>query len=98
MSWLQRYQQRQRDLARGVDADLVRDNRNRLRWAAYLGCALALPPIAHILSLPETLRIAADMIAIPCLIAGIVLFHRARATNRFLREPDPEPPPSVFKD
>jgi len=98
MSWLRRYQQRQRDLARGVDADLVRDNRNRLRWAAYLSCALAFPAIAHILSLPQALRIAADMIAIPCAIVAIVLFPWSMATNRFLRKPDPEPPPSIFKD
>ncbi|MGB6623966.1 MAG: hypothetical protein WBE43_04210, partial [Candidatus Acidiferrales bacterium] len=35
LDWFRRYRQRQRDLAAGVDADLVRSNRRKSRFALW---------------------------------------------------------------
>ncbi len=98
MSWWQRFQQRQYDLARGVDADLVRDTTTHSRLSMALFClALLLAWIAHKLPLPYSLRLAAIILAAVSLIAGAVLSRWTMAEDRFLRKPDPEPPPSIFK-
>ncbi|HET9184024.1 MAG TPA: hypothetical protein VFP59_17995 [Candidatus Angelobacter sp.] len=99
MSWLRRLLQRQYDLARGVDADLLRANRRRFKLAAALLClGLLFAWIAVKIPLPPILNVAATILIMLLMIASFVLFHWAWAEQRFLRKPDPEPPPSILKD
>jgi len=99
MSWLRRWLQRRSDLARGVDADLVRANRKRWKLGVLLFCvALLLGWIAEKLSLPRALHLAVIVLATLLMIASVFLLHWATAEQRFLRKPGPEPPPSIFKD
>jgi hypothetical protein len=99
MSWLRRTLQRRYDLARGVDADLVRANRKRWKLAAALFClAFLVAWITQKLPLSQAMHSAANIAAGGLGIAGFVLFKWAWAEERFLRKPDPEPPPSIFKE
>lgn len=99
MSWLQRYLQRRYDLARGVDADLVAANRKRWKLSTALFCAgVLLGWLETKLPLPHALRLAADILALFSLAAGIALFHWAWQVDAFLSRPDPEQPPDIFKD
>src|SRR5689334_6525282 len=99
MSWLRRWLQRQSDLARGVDADLLRANRRRFMLAAALLClALLLAWMGQKLPLSRAMHSVTEIAAGLLAVAGFVLFWWAGAQGRFLRKPDPEPPPSIFKD
>ena len=99
MSWLRRFKQRQYDLARGIDADLLRANRRRFKMAAGLLClGLLLAWITQKFPLPHAVQFATTMLAVLLAIAGTALFWCAWAEERFLRKPDPEPPPSIFKE
>jgi hypothetical protein len=43
LEWLDRWQQRQRELQNGADADLVRDNRRRWKYSlALFVCSFSL--------------------------------------------------------
>jgi len=96
MSWLRRSRQRQHDLANGMDADLVRANSRRWKAAALLfGLAFLLRWIAR--ALPPVVQFATTLIAILLAIASLVLFWWAWRVQAFLDQPDPEPPPSIFK-
>lgn len=98
MSWLRRSLQRQRDLARGVDADLVRANRRRWKLAAGFFClAFLLRWFALKLALQHVVQVAITLVAILLAIASLVLFWWAWKVDTFLEQPDPEPPPSIFK-
>ena len=96
--WLKRLNERQRDLGRGVVADLVRDNRSR--WRSALGISLLgivlvvgedrapIPGWAHL-----SIRIA----GIAFLLLGLVVAKWALQERAFLNKPDPEEPPRMFK-
>jgi hypothetical protein len=96
-NWLKRFQERQRDLGRGVDADLVKDNRRRFRRDLSLlvfGCLLGF--VGPKLHLPLVLRTAAAiMFGVSCLI-GLLMLQWAARESAFLNTPDSEKPLSIL--
>jgi hypothetical protein len=50
------------------------------------------------ISAAARVQFATTMVAVLLAIAGAALFSWAWAEERFLRKPDPEPPPSIFKE
>jgi len=95
---LERWQQRQHQLAQGVDAGLVRDNQKRYGLAfGLLGFAFAFGLLASKARLPSTLRLIVGVIGTASFLAGFVLAAWARQEAAFLHKPDPEEPPKIFK-
>ena len=97
-NWLKRQQDRQRELERGVDADLVHGNRRRFRVSFRLlaaGTVLALA--ARYLPGPPWARRTLTLAASGCLVCGFILFKWAMRERAFLNEPGPEEPPKLFK-
>lgn len=96
--WLQRWRQRQHDLARGVDADLVRDNGKRYKVAfglIGLGLLLAVPgSTIHTPSLLHWVLLDAGGVSA---VVGFLMAMWAREESAFLDKPDPEEPPTIFK-
>lgn|ERR1700719_1732339 len=98
LGWFGRWLQRQRDLSRGVDADLVRDNSKRYRRAfGLIGFGFLLSLLDAKIKIPGTLRPTAIGIAIVSIIAGFLLAAWARQERAFLSKPDQEEPPRIFK-
>jgi hypothetical protein len=98
ISWFERWRRRQRDLTQGVDADLVRDNRNRYRLAlGLIGFAFLLGLLGSRVHIPSTLHSIVVGIAIVSLVAGFLLAAWARQEAAFLSKPDPVDPPRIFK-
>jgi len=96
--WWARQQKRQRELAQGVDADLVHANRKRYKLAfGLLGFGLVLTFLNAEARLPEVVRIIVVGAAMAAWIAGIVVAKWARQEQMFLNQPDPEGPPSILK-
>jgi hypothetical protein len=96
--WIRRWNQRQRDLTRGVDADLVRDNRKRYKLAFGLqGLALFLILLCAKFHIPRTLRWILSAAAGLSFLAGWLLALWAQQEAGFLNKPDPEEPPRIFK-
>ena len=94
-SWLKR----QRELAQGADADLMRANRRRFRLAFGLaGVGFVLGVFGVKLHLPSTFDTALRVIAAACVGLGFVLGQWARRERTFLTQPDPDGPISVFRD
>lgn len=91
-----RWDERARDLERGVDADLVKANRKRYQISSLLMALgvgmipLALWPPAQP-AIPEAFRWIGAAIA----AAGMIGLRWARAENEFLQRPDPEKPPRL---
>ena len=97
-SWFERWRQRQRDLAQGVDADLIRDNRNRYKLAfGLIGFAFLLSLLASKIQNTSTLRMIIVGMAVVSLVVGFLLAAWARQEAAFLNKPDPEEPPRIFK-
>jgi hypothetical protein len=96
--WLQRWSQRQRDLSRGVDADLVRDNGKRYKVAfGLIGLGLLLAVLGskvHTSSLLHWVILDAGGVSA---VVGFLLAMWAREESAFLSKPDPEEPPTIFK-
>ena len=99
MSYWQRFTQRQEDLARGVDADLVRDyrRRERLSWI-LLGAGLLLIFVDSKLRLQGILRSIFAYSGGACVVVSGLLRQWARREWMFVNEPDPEEPPSILKE
>jgi len=97
-SWFERWRQRQRDLTQGVDADLIRDNRNRYRLAfGLIGFGFLLGLLDARIRIPSMVRLIVVGMAGASLIAGFLLAAWARQEAAFLSKPDPEEPPRIFK-
>jgi len=97
-SWLERWRHRQRDLAQGADADLVRDNRNRYRLAfGLMGFGFLLSLLDTKVKIPNTLRLIIVGMATASLVAGFLLALWARQMAAFLSKPQPEEPPRMIK-
>jgi hypothetical protein len=97
--WLERWQRRQRELAEGADADLVQANHRRFR------VAFGLIGLASVLGLLDArlhpsyvwhfvLRCAAGVSG----LVGIVMANWARQQDVLLSRPEPEGPPTIFKE
>jgi protein-S-isoprenylcysteine O-methyltransferase Ste14 len=96
--YLRRWSQRQRDLSRGVDAGLVRDNRKRYKVAfglVALGLLLAmLGSKVHTPSLVHWMLVVAGGVSV---VVGFLMGMWAQQESAFLSKPDPEEPPTIFK-
>jgi hypothetical protein len=95
-SWFERRLRRQSDLAR--DADLVRNNRNRFKRALILMGfgALFLIFISKV-QIPGTLGKILFDVSFLCFLVGFALATWTRAEDSFLRKPDPDEPPKLFR-
>jgi hypothetical protein len=97
-SWGERWQKRQSELAEGADADLVHANRRRLRLALCLiGLAFAVTAIDAKVHLPKVVDLALRIVAVSCFVVGIVMGRWSREEREFLKRPDPEGPPEIFR-
>lgn len=97
-SWFERWRQRQSDLDQGVDADLVRDNRRRYRLAfGLIGSGLLLGFLDAKIHFPSSLRLIVVGVAITFGVTDFFLAAWAQKEAAFLRRPDPEDPPRIFK-
>jgi len=98
MSWVQRWLERRNQIARGADAQLFAENARRFRWWAALlvaGCLLSWLDLK--LPLAHAAHIALNIVVFILLGVSVFLFRWAQAQDSFLRRPDPEDPPSIFK-
>jgi hypothetical protein len=98
VSWWERWQERQEELAQGADADLVRDNRRkwRLGWGLSSFALLLLFVLAKV-PVCRPLQLILGVVALVSVIIGGLVSSWARAESRFLNRPDREKPPSIFK-
>src|SRR5215472_19175587 len=96
--WLERWQQRQRELRQGVDADLVRDNRRRWKLSWFLfGCSFLLIGIQAGIKFPEPWHRVAVAITMVFFVGGLFFGQWARAEESFLDRPNPKGPPKLWK-
>src|SRR5215467_9618196 len=99
MGWWSRQQARQVDLQRGVDADLIAENRERVRRAlAMIAVGIVLPIAPLKLHLTEWPARVSTWVGTALFIVGLVLVRWAGAERAFLNRPEPEKPPSLFGD
>lgn len=99
MNWIQRWRQRRIDLAAGADSDLIQENQTRFRRSAVLiAVAFLFSLIDWKLAPARPWHVALASLAILCFAVGFILSQVARAYRRFLKAPDPEEPPSIFKE
>ena len=97
-NWLERQEQRERDLERGVDADLVRDNRRRRKLALWsFGLLAMLVTLDRLFQLRGWWHELVFIAVMVCLISGFVALRWAAAESAFLHRPDPKEPPRLFK-
>jgi len=97
-SWFERFRQRQRELASGVDADLVRGNRQRFRRAlGMIVMGFFLIGISTIVDLSGTLRMIGMVSGVALAISGGLMAEWASAERRFLDRPNPDDPPRLVK-
>lgn len=86
------------ELAEGADADLVRANARRFRLAfCLIGLAAAFTGIDAEVHLPRFLDIALRVVAVSCFAVGVVVGKWAHAERHFLKRPDSEGPPEIFR-
>jgi hypothetical protein len=98
MNWLERWRQRQNQLAQGVDANLVRENQKRYRFAfGLLAFGFALGLLVSKIHFQVALRIGVSVVATVCGLAGFALAAWSRQEAAFLSKPDSEEPPKIFK-
>jgi protein-S-isoprenylcysteine O-methyltransferase Ste14 len=98
LRWLERWQQRDRELREGVDADLVRDNRKRWKRAfCLITCGLFLFGVQSVIKLSGYWHDIAVAITMIFFSAGFFLGYWARAEKAFLDKPTPEEPPRLWK-
>jgi membrane glycosyltransferase len=96
--WPSRWQQRQRDLQNGVDADLLQANRGRRKLSSYFfALVFLLIGVQAIVKPTGTLRGILVALCIVSLVCAVGLARWARAEGAFLSKPDLEKPPSMFK-
>jgi len=94
--YFSRYIQRKRDLAAGVDADLVAGNRKKFRVGLllFIGGFLLFAGSAKIHGvMAEVLR----WIGGATFMVGFFMVTWAQQERAFLNRPDPKKPPSLFK-
>jgi protein-S-isoprenylcysteine O-methyltransferase Ste14 len=98
IEWIGRRQQRQRDLAAGVDADLVRANRKTWRLSGWLlVLALVLIGFQSLIKLRSPFHEIIVGITAVCFVASVILTRWAWVVGAFLDRPEPKKPPSLLK-
>lgn len=94
--WFARWQERQRQLDEGADADLMQANRWRYRIAfGLIGVSVVLSLLNTKLRLPQMLITAFRIAAAISVLVGIVMAKWAQAEHAFLTRPEPERPPEI---
>lgn len=97
-SWVERWQKRQRELASGVDADLVLANRRRFKLAfGLLVLSFGLVWLDTALRLPNSWDIVLGTTAVICFVVAFLTGRWALHERQFLTRPDSEGPPDIFK-
>ena len=97
-NWLERREQREKDLEHGVDADLVVDNRRRRKLAlCSLGLLAMLVLVDWIFQFRGWVHELVITGAIVFLVLGFVAARWAATESALLHRPDPKEPPSLFK-
>lgn len=97
-NWLERWMQRQNELAGGVDADLVRDNRKKWKIGLWLLASSGLLVVVDALfQLPHWIRGVVVFAATACFVISLVVTRWARAESAFLDRPEPKEPTRLFK-
>ncbi|MFZ0703915.1 MAG: hypothetical protein WAN10_00690 [Candidatus Acidiferrales bacterium] len=96
--WFSRYSQRQRDLAAGVDADLVASNwrKTKLWLSLFLGGILLLW-IAGTAEVHGVVKEISRWLGSAMTLVGFAIAIWAQQERAFLHKPDPKKPPSLFK-
>jgi hypothetical protein len=97
--WVERWRNRHRELANGVDAELVQANRRRFRVAfALIGLAFVVGLLDARLHLPHVLDVVLRCAAAVAGVVGIVMAKWAQQEDTFLKRPESEGPPTIFKE
>lgn len=98
LDWFRRYQQRERELAAGVDGDLVKSNRTKGRIALGLfGLGILLLGVNRLVKPDSLIEEILFWFIWPTFAAGLILGKWAQVERAFLDEPEPKKPPSLFK-
>ena len=97
--WLRRWNKRQAELSRGVDSNLVQENRMRwMRGLALLASAYFCRLLQGYAHLAGILKLTVVTIGIASLIGGFFLLLWARQQDVFLNKPEPDKSVGLFKD
>jgi quinol-cytochrome oxidoreductase complex cytochrome b subunit len=98
LEWLRRQRQRQIDLDRGVDADLVQANRRRWKLTAVL-FVLAFISMGVLAAgrFSGLLNQVCIVITLVLFFSAMILGNVARAWDGFLGKPDAKEPPRLWK-
>ena len=97
-SSLVRWRRRQNDLAKGFDADRVRENGWRFKVAfASMGSGGLIILLISIVQIPVTFRKILVLVPGMLLLVGFILATWAPAEESFLSWPDPDEPPKLIK-
>ena len=96
--WFARWNERQRQLQSGVDADLVRDNRKRWKLSIVMFvCSFLLIGIHSQVNFPQLWSRLIAVLTGLFFVCGVVLARWAGAQDYFLSRPDPKEPPRLWK-
>jgi hypothetical protein len=96
--WLERYQERQRELAQGVEAGRVRANDRRLNLSLVsLGIGIVLFGILFRLKSAGFWRAVLETLAVVFLAGSTQLYYWYRREGWRIRRPEPKKPLSLFK-
>jgi hypothetical protein len=97
-NWLERRLQRQDDLDRGVDSDLVRGNRKKWKIAALLfAVSMLFFGIRSLVLISARVQKVFDVIGATLLVLGFVIGRWAWREFAFLNQPEPKEPSRLFK-
>jgi hypothetical protein len=98
-NWWERKVQRERELAEGVDADLVSANRRRwtLGYKLFAIGALLLAT-EWLRRLPRWMHLVVASIVFMLMLTAIIAWKWARAEQAFLQKPEGKKPLGLFKN
>src|SRR5260370_4252168 len=98
-NWLKRLQERQRERAQGVDADLVQDNGRRYRRGLFLlAFGLLFGFLGSKVHSSGVLHAAEAVLSIASCVIGFILLRWAYQESLFLNRPDLEKPLSILEN
>ena len=98
LEWFGRYLRRQRELAVGVDADLVRSNRRKFTFAgSLLAFASLFLGIDRVVKPRGLIHEVFVWVILVLYLGGTLIVNWAWQERAFLVKPDPKKPPSLFK-
>jgi hypothetical protein len=98
LEWIGRWQQRQRELAAGVDADLVLANRKRWRLSWWLlALTFALLGFQSLIKLRSPFHEIVVGITMVCFVSSVILTRWAWHVGAWLDKPEPKKPPSLWR-